>query len=148
MDERKTETFESTQRQAFFLWIGLSLALTLFFVQSQMVFVKGEPLPTSRLEWVFIFLGLVTFLLGYFFFRNYTALRKKSLLKMPMKDRKQSLLVAYVFQFVLFETLGLYGVLLSVLTRNTTKAIPFVVFAYIGFYFARPTREKIKEFFI
>lgn len=147
MDERKQEIYESTHRQAFYLWVGLSLALTLFFVQSQLIFVKGEPLPTSRLEWVFIFLGVVTFLFGLVFFKNYTALRKKSLLKMPVKDRKQSLLVAYVFQYVLLETLGLYGVLLSVITRNTYKAIPFVLFAYIGFVLTRPKREKLKEFF-
>lgn len=147
MDQRADGIVKSTQRQAFYLWVGLSLSLTLFFVQSQLIFVKGDPLPTSRLEWVFIGLGVSTFLLGVFFFKNYMALRKKSLLKMPMKDRKQTLLIAFVFQFVLFETLGLYGVLLSVLTRNTLKAVPFVLFAYIGFFLARPKMEKITPFF-
>ena len=138
---------ESTKRQALYLWVGLSLSLTLFFVQSQMFFVKGTPLPSSGLEWVFIMMGFVTFIFAYLFYNLYTRARKSQILKMPMKQRKQSLLVAFVLQFVLFETLGLYGVLLSVLTQNTFKAVPFVVAAYLGFLLSFPKRRKIHPFF-
>lgn len=147
MEHSQNEIIESTRRQALYLWVGLSLSLTLFFVQSQMFFVKANPLPTSKLEWIFTGLGLLTFLLGYFFFKYYTEIRKPRLLKMPFNDRKQSLLTAFVMQFVLFESLGLYGVLISVLTQNTLKAIPFMVFAYLGFFLAFPKKEKITPFF-
>lgn len=147
MNQDAKTYLSSTRRQALYLWAGLSLALTLFFVQSQMFFVKGSPLPSSQLEWVFAALGIVTFVMGYLFYRNYTALRKNRILRMPFKDRKQSLLVAFVFQFILFETLGLYGVLLSVFTKNTWKALPYIFFSYIGFYLAFPREAKIKEFF-
>ncbi len=148
MDQRVETVLQSTYRQALYLWIGLSLSLTLFFVQSQLVFVKGKPLPTSQLEWVFTGLGAVTFLMGLVFFKYYLAIRKSRILRMPVNDRKQTILLAFVFQFVLFETLGLYGVLLSVLTQNTMKAFPFVVFAYVGFLLALPKKIKIKEFFL
>ena len=147
MDQENIEMLKSTRRQALYLWSGLSLSMTLFFVQSQVVFVRREPMPSSRLEWVFTALGAVTFLLGFFFFKNYTKLRKKRFLKMPLKDRKQSLLIAFVLQFVLFETLGMYGVLLSVWTQSTLKAVPFLFFAYIGFFIAFPKLGKIEPFF-
>jgi F0F1-type ATP synthase membrane subunit c/vacuolar-type H+-ATPase subunit K len=147
MEQNATEFTKSTQKQALYLWAGLSLALTLFFVQSQLVFVRTEPLPSSSLEWVFSGMGVATFLLGLVFFKNYLALRKKALLRMPFKDRKQSILIAFVLQFVLFETLGLYGVLLSVLTQSTMKAIPFLLFAYLGFYLSFPKEKKVAPFF-
>lgn len=148
MDETKVSDIqEGTRRQALYLWIGLSLSLTLFFVQSQMFYVSANPLPSSKLEWVFTILGLFTFLLGHFFFKNYMALRKPQLVKASEKDKKQTILIAFVMQFVLFETLGLYGVVLSVLRQNTLKAVPFILFAYIGFAFAFPKREKIKPYF-
>ena len=146
-DSKKEDFVWSTRRQALYLWVGLNLSLTLFFVQSQMFFVKANPLPTSQLEWVFTGLGLITFLLGFLFFKNYMALRKKQVLLMPEKDRKQTILIAFVLQFILFETLGLYGVLLSVLRQNTWKAIPFVVAAYVGFALAFPKKEKIEPYF-
>ncbi|MEM7645444.1 MAG: hypothetical protein AAF203_00930 [Pseudomonadota bacterium] len=146
--ENKTDAIvASTSKQALYLWAGLSLSLTLFFVQSQLVFVKANPLPSSQLEWVLSVLGFLTFLMGYFFFDKYTGLRKKQILKMPFEDRKQSVLIAFVFQFILFETLGLYGVLVSVLTQNTWKAIPYVVSAYLGFIIAFPKKQKITPFF-
>lgn len=147
MDQDLKNAIDNTRRQALFLWGGLSLTLTLFFVQSQRFFVKGDPLPTARIEWIFIAMGLVTFLFGYFFFSNYTKLRKDKIARMPVNERKQSLLVAFVLQFIMFETLGLYGVLLSVLTRNTWKAVPFLLFAYIGFLSSFPRRDKIAVFF-
>lgn len=147
MDPQNIDIIESTRRQALYLWVGLSLSLSLFFVQSQMFFIKAKPLPTSGLEWVFIGLGIVTFALGYFFFKYYTQLRKEGLMKLPLNDRKQSLLIAFVMQFVLFESLGLYGVVISVITQNTLKAVPFVIFAYLGFYLAFPKRNKIAPFF-
>lgn len=148
MDSDASGFIETTRRQALYLWAGLSLALTLFYVQSQIIFVKGDPLPTSQLEWIFACLGAATFLMGYFFFKNYTKLRKPKLMRMPFKDRKQSLLIAFVLQFILFETLGLYGVLLSVLTRNSWKAAPYILFAYIGFYTAFPRRKSVADFFM
>ena len=93
------------------------------------------------------FMGLVTFLFGYFFFDKYLGLRKKALLRMPFNDRKQTLLMAFVLQFVLFETLGLYGVLISVFTQNTWKALPYVVCAYLGFFMSWPSEKKIHPFF-
>ena len=147
MDKQKRDLVKETYRQALYLWGGLCLALTLFFVQSQVVFVKGKPLPTSQLEYVFSGLGVVTFLMGYFFFNNYTSLRKNYLMKMPVDQRKQNILVAYVIQFVMFESLGLYGVLLSVLTKNSWKALPFMVFAYLGFGVSFPKKHKISSFF-
>ncbi len=66
---------------------------------------------------------------------------------MAERDRKQTILIAFVLQFILFETLGLYGVLLSVLRQNTWKAIPFVVMAYVGFALAFPKKEKIEPYF-
>ena len=147
MASETQSTLIGTQKQALYLWSGLSLALTLFFVQSQIVFVKADPLPSSKLEWVFSGLGLITFLIGVLFYKNYLALRKRALLRMPLKDRKQSVLIAFVLQCILFETLGLYGVLLSVLTQNTWKALPFILFAYIGFYLAFPKKEKFTTFF-
>lgn len=141
------EYLTSTKRQAFYLWCGLSLALTLFCVQSQIIFVKSKPIPSSNLEWVLTGLGVATFLMGFFFFKNYTALRKSQIMRMPFKDRKQTILIAFVFQFILFETLGLYGVLLSVLMQNSLKAIPFMIFAYLGFILAFPKSEKIEPFF-
>ncbi len=121
--------------------------MTLFYVQSQLVFVKRDPLPSSRLEWMVTVLGVITFIFGFVFFKNYMALRKKRILRMPLKDRKQSVLIALVFQFVLFETLGLYGVLLSVWTQSTLKGIPFLLFAYFGFYVAFPRKTKLAPFF-
>lgn len=147
MDSEAQEFLEGTQKQAFYLWTGLSLSLTLFFAQSQIVFVKSEPLPSSGIEWVFSFVGLLTFLLGYFFFDQYTKLREKKIFKMPYAERKQTILVAFVLQFVLFETLGLYGVLLSVLTQNSMKAVPFLIFAYLGFVRRFPRKEVIAPFF-
>ncbi|MCB0379103.1 MAG: hypothetical protein KDD33_11480 [Bdellovibrionales bacterium] len=148
MDADSRDDFvQSTKTQALYLWIGLCLALTLFFVQSQMFFVKTDPLPSQSLEWVFAFLGLVTFLFGYFFYRAYISLRRKQIMQLTLPDRKQSVLVAFVLQYVLFETLGLYGVLLSVLMQNTVKAIPFVLFAYLGFVLSFPKKEKIQALF-
>lgn len=137
----------STRKQALYLWAGLCLSMTLFFVQSQIVFVKQDPLPSSQLEWIISVLGVITFLLGLFFFKNYMALRKSRILKMPLKDRKQSVLIAFVFQFILFETLGLYGVLLSVWSQNTLKALPFLLFAYFGFYWSFPRTESLRPYF-
>lgn len=147
MNSEKDETIKSTRKQALYLWAGLSLSLSLFYVQSQVVFIKSEPVPSSQLEWVFSVLGVVTFLFGFVFFKNYTALRQKKILKLPYPDRKQMILVAFVLQFILFETLGLYGVLLSVLTQNSLKAIPFLIFAYLGFALAFPRQEKVEQFF-
>jgi len=148
MEEINPSTIvQSTRRSALYLWSGLSLALTLFFVQSQLVFVKREPLPTQQIEWMMVGLGVITFLFGLFFFQNYTKLRRTQLMKMPFAERKQTILVAFVFQFVLFETLGLYGVLISVLTQSTEKAVPFILFAYLGFYLSFPRKEKIEAFF-
>lgn len=147
MSEERESFIANTKRQATYLWTGLSLSMTLFFVQGQIVFVKGKPLPSSNLEYVISALGAVTFLIGFFFFKNYMALQKKRLAKMPFKERKQSILVAMVLQFVLFETLGLYGVLLSVLTQNTWKAVPFLLFSYFGFLSAFPKRSLIEPYF-
>lgn len=147
MEENDRDFMDSTRRTALYLWIGLSLSLTLFFVQSQMFFVKAKPLPSSQLEWIFSGLGILTFLFGFFFFKNYTALRREKIKRMPPAERKQSLLVAFVLQYIIFETLGLYGVLISVLTQNTLKALPFIVFAYIGFLISFPRRDKIGSFF-
>lgn len=138
----------STRKQALYLWAGLGLSMTLFFVQAQVVFVKREPLPSSKVEWALTGLGVATFLMGYFFFKNYMAIRKNRILKMPYKDRKQSILIAFVLQFILFETLGMYGVLLSVFTQSTLKAIPFMFFAYLGFYLSFPKKDKIEPFFM
>ncbi len=148
MEMDQESAIKTTLRQALYLWSGLSLALTLFFVQSQMFFVKTSPLPSSDLEWYFIGLGIITFLFGFLFFKNYTKLREKKILRMPYPDRKQTLLNAYVFQFLLFETLGLYGVLVSVLTQNTLKAIPFIVFSYLGFVLSFPKKKQIEPYFI
>ncbi len=147
MNLERHNIIHATQRQALYLWSGLSLALTLFFVQSQMFFVKADPLPSSSFEWYLIGLGVLTFLFGFLFFKNYTQLRKKRILRMPYNDRKQTLLVAFVFQYILFETLGLYGVLVSVLTQNTTKALPFILFAYLGFSLSFPKKSLIEPFF-
>jgi|GEM_PF-2277857 len=151
MDKQKEITSETvlkaTGRQALYLWTGMLLAMTLFYTQSQIVFVKGEPIPASAFEWPLVFLGAITFLLGLFFFKNYTKARKRALESAPYSDRKQTLLIAVVYQCLLFETLGLYGVFLSVLTQNSLKAIPFVVAAYIGFAVAFPRRERLAEFF-
>jgi len=147
MSSESEEYLNGARKQALYLWSGLCLTMTLFFVQSQLVFVKRDPLPSSQLEWIISVLGVVTFLLGFFFFKNYMALRKSRILKMPFKDRKQSLLIALVLQYVLFESLGLYGVLLSVWTQSTLKAVPFLVFAYIGFYSAFPKRKLFEPYF-
>ena len=147
MEKTGDQIIGETHRQALYLWAGLCLALTLFFVQSQIVFVKGEPAPTAQTEWVFSGVGIVTFLMGLLFFRNYTGLRRLQWLKMPFAQRKQNLLVAYVIQFILFETLGLYGVLLSVLSKNTWKAVPFMVFAYLGFILSFPKKSQLDLFF-
>ena len=146
--ENGEEIVRSTWRQALYLWVGLSLALTLFFVQSQMFFINSKPAPSSKIEWFFWGLGFVTFLFGLLFFQYYTRFRKKRLDWMPPEERKQTLLVTFVIQFVLFETLGLYGVLVSVLTQNATKSLPFIVFAYLGFILVFPRKEKIKVFFV
>jgi FtsH-binding integral membrane protein len=138
---------QKTRKVAIYLWSGLSLALTLFFVQSQIVFVTTDPLPSQKAEWGLVGLGILTFLFGFFFFKNYTSLRRDQLLRMPLEQRKQSLLVAFVLQFILFESLGLYGVLLSVLTQSSEKALPFIVFAYLGFFFAFPRQAKLEPFF-
>jgi F0F1-type ATP synthase membrane subunit c/vacuolar-type H+-ATPase subunit K len=147
MDSENKQFLESTRKQALYLWAGLCLSMTLFYVQSQIVFIKRSPLPSSRLEWMISFLGLITFVLGLLFFKNYMALRKSRILKMPLRDRKQSVLIALVLQFILFETLGLYGVLLSVWTQSSLKAIPFLLFAYIGFYWSFPRRALLSDFF-
>lgn len=148
MSQDDAKTFiHSTQKQALYLWGGLCLSLTLFYVQSQLVFVQSNPLPTSNLEWVLSLLGLVTFLMGHFFFNNYTRLRKDKFSRMSFAERKQGLLVAFVLQFVLFETLGLYGVLVSVLTQSSLKALPYVLCAYLGFCLSFPKKAKIKPFF-
>lgn len=147
MDKERQTFIDGTRRQALYLWIGLSLTLTLFFVQSQRFFVKGKPLPTEGIEWTFTAIGCVTFIFGLVFFKNYTKLRRKQIEKIPFSDRKQIILTAYVIQFVMFETLGLYGVLLSVLTQNTMKAVPFVAFAYLGFLISFPKVQQIKPFY-
>jgi branched-subunit amino acid transport protein len=147
MRQESKEIILSTYRQALYLWVGLSLSLTLFFVQSQIVFIKASPLPTSKLEWIILVIGIVTFIFGLLFFKNYLSLRRNKILKMPFSERKQNILMAYVLQFILFETLGLYGVLISVLSQNTLKAVPFVVFAYLGFVLAFPKKEKINPYF-
>lgn len=147
MAKDPSSIIQSTKKQALYLWVGLNLSLTLFFVQSQMFFVKGNPLPSTQLEWIFIIMGLLTFIFAYLFYSFYTKARKNQIRQMPEAQRKQSLLVAFVLQFILFETLGLYGVLLSVLTQNTWKAIPFVVAAYIGFVLSFPRVAKIRPFF-
>lgn len=147
MDKDAQEFLDGTHRQALYLWVGLSLSLTLFFVQSQMFFVKASPLPSSHLEWYFIGLGIITFVFGILFFQNYLRLRLQQLKRSPFNQRKQTILVAYVIQFVLFETLGLYGVLISVLTQNTWKAVPFIVFGYLGFGLSFPRKKKIEGFF-
>lgn len=147
LNSESVQVIEETRRQALYLWIGLSLSLTLFFVQSQRFFVKSDPLPTSGIEWVFTIMGVLTFLIGFVFFKNYTTLRKERISKMLNSEKKQTLLVGFVLQFVMFETLGLYGVLISVLTQSSLKAVPFVIFAYIGFLTAFPKKEKIAPFF-
>ncbi len=141
------QMLDSTRKQALYLWAGLCLSMTLFYVQSQIVFVKTEPLPSSRLEWIISILGVITFILGWVFFKNYIAIRKNRILKMPLRDRKQSLLIAIVLQYVLFETLGLYGVLLSVWTQSGLKALPFIAFAYLGFYRSFPKKDLFAPFF-
>ena len=148
VEENDKKLAQDTQRIAMFLWLGLIFAMTLFYVQSQIVFVKGSPLPSNPLEWVLVFLGALTFLFGFYFFKNYTRVRSKEIRSARPKDRKQSLLIAFVFQFVLFETLGLYGVLISVLTQNSLKALPFIAAAYIGFFLSFPKKRIIDPFFI
>ncbi len=145
--ERSDEIIKGTWKQALYLWTGLNLALTLFFIQSQMFFVRSRPLPHSRLEWFFSGLGFITFLFGLLFFKYYTKLRTKRFLMMSFEERKQSLLVVFVVQFILFETLGLYGVLVSVLTQSTLKSLPFIVLAYLGFVLSFPRKKKIRTFF-
>ncbi len=147
MDSEKQDFVMSTQRQALYLWVGLGLAMTLFFAGTQVAFIKSKPLPTSNLEWFFTAIGLITFLLGLGFYKNYLALRKNRILKMPFADRKQSLLIVFVIQFVLFESLGMLGILVSGLTQSTLKGVPFLIFAYLGLYIAYPKKEKIEPYF-
>ncbi len=147
MTPENEQMLESTRKQALYLWAGLCLSMTLFYVQSQIVFVNRSPLPSSNLEWIVSVLGVITFVLGLLFFKNYMALRKNRILKMPLKDRKQSVLIAMVLQFILFETLGLYGVLLSVWTQSGLKALPFLIFAYFGFFKSFPRKKRIVPYF-
>lgn len=146
-EEQREALFQSTCRQATYLWVGLLLAMTLFYAQSQIVFIKEGPNGASPFEWPLIFLGALTFWVGLYFFKNYTKVRARALGKAEYGDRKQTLLVAFVFQFILFETLGLYGVILSVLTQNSWKALPFVFASYLGFLVAFPRRKVIAPFF-
>ncbi len=146
-DKKNRNIIQSTWRQALYLWVGLNLSLTLFFIQSQVFFMNSGPFPHFRLEWIFSVLGFTTFLFGLLFFKYFTTLRMKKLRMMTPEERKQSLLVAFVVQFVLFETLGLYGVLLSVITQNPMKSLPFIISAYLGFIVTFPGKGKIRVFF-
>ena len=141
------ETLQSTKKPALYIWVGLLLAMTLFYVQSQTVFIHSSPVSFSTFEWVLVALGIATFLFGYFFFDKYTGPRKKALLQADLKDRKQSLLMGFVYQFILFETLGLYGVVISVFTQTPAKALPFMVCAFLGFFISFPKQKKLKPFF-
>ena len=147
MEGKNEKIIRETWRKALYLWSGLSLCLTLFFVQSQMFFIRSKPLPYSRLEWVFSVLGVMTFFFGLTFFKFFTKLRIKKFRLMTAVEVQQSLLFVFVLQFILFETLGLYGILLSVLSQNGLRSLPFIVFAYLGFILAFPKKKKIEPFF-
>ena len=141
------EVLLSTRRSALYLWVGLVLAMTLFYVQSQTVFIHSSPVAFVAFEWTLVILGFLTFLFGYYFFDKYVEIRKKALLQAQFKDRKQTLLMAFVYQYILFETLGLYGVVISVFTQTPGKALPFVLCSYLGFLMAFPRKRKLAPFF-
>lgn len=147
MDSENEKFQQSTQRQALYLWSGLLLSMTLFFAGTQVAFIRGEPLPSSQLEWILATLGGVTFVMGLVFYKNYLALRKNRILTMALNDRKQSLLIVFVLQFILFESLGMLGILVAGLTQSTLKGVPYLLFAYVGFYFAFPKKDKITPYF-
>ena len=82
----------SVHKQAVYLWCGLTLALSLFFVNTQIFIRPLKPLPMDQLEWIFALLGLITFTFGVLFFKGYMALNKASWKKMNPTQRGQGIL--------------------------------------------------------
>jgi len=136
-----------TQKSAVYVWLGLLLAMTLFYVQSQLVFVHGPARQATVMTVVLFVLGGITYLLASAFFDRYALLKWEDWRRLNGSDRKQQILVGFVFQWILFETLGLYGVLLSVFRQDKVWALPFLVLAYIGFLRSFPRKHKLTPFF-
>lgn len=138
---------DMTKRRALYLWLGFLLAMTLFYVQSQVVFVHGPPRPVYTAAVVLSLVGLLTYGFARLFFKYYTKNKREEWRRLQSKDRLQQILVAFVLQWVLLETLGLYGVLLSVFGQNEVLALPFMGAAYYGFWKSFPRKEQISPFF-
>jgi len=132
-----------TKKSALYVWMGLLLAMTLFYVQSQIVFIHGSPRRAPTMTVALGILGVLTFLLASAFFDRYSLSKKEDWKRLKLEDRRPEILMGFVFQWILFETLGLYGVLLSVFTQDKVWAVPFIALAYIGFWRSFPKESKI-----
>ena len=90
--ENLAKAAKETHRMALYMWFGLLLAMTLFFVQGQLVFITEEPRPSSKMEWMLVGLGLITF---YFwsalFSQLYRCAKKRNLVGESQRSQAISL---------------------------------------------------------
>jgi len=80
-----------TQKSAVYVWLGLLLAMTLFYVQSQLVFVHGPARQATVMTVVLFVLGGITYLLASAFFDRYALLK--------WEDWRQTKFGPFLFSF-------------------------------------------------
>lgn len=137
-----------TLRTARYIWIGIGLSLALFFAQIWKM-LGGELAwnPNPTVDSIFVFISAIVFAYAFFFLNGYLKLRKAEILRGTNTDKYSVLLLAYVIQFLLFETVGIFGLLLSIFSHSAVKSIPFVIASYVGLIIFFPKQDHIKNFY-
>lgn len=131
-----------------YIWVGICLSLALFFSQSWKMAGGFSPIKLQpSKDIIFVSLGLISFFYGKFFFNKYLELKERNFLKKATEKEKTNLvLLSFTIQFLIFETVGILGIILSLFTINAVKSIPFVLLSYFGLWQAFPKKNKIPAF--
>jgi hypothetical protein len=96
---------------------------------------------------IFSLLGVASFAYGIRFFQNYGSIRKKEIILMEIKKRKESLLLVVVIQYLMLEFVSVLGIILSIFLQKPTMVYPFYFAFFVGIALSLPKEEWFSEFF-
>lgn len=148
LHESSQKYVASLTRSGRFVWAGIFIQSVLFSFYGLHYFLSNT-LATHRIWPVIVFslLAVFTFFYATHFFSKYTQLRFQKIISLPEKNRKESLMLALVIQFLLVQFICILGILLSVFQQHFLYVYPFFVAFCIGMWKSWPQQKWFEKFY-